>query len=148
MVAVVVTIVVGVVTAVAVSSARSADRATDNRDSLREQAGPILAQVFSVDRAHWEADRARARSAIAGEFAVRYAAELTRPPAAGIAAVRWTPLVVGITDVDDAEGAVVARAEVVTRPVTGTETRDEQTVDAGFTLRDGRWLLDRLDVIG
>ncbi|MEP9415651.1 MULTISPECIES: hypothetical protein [unclassified Gordonia (in: high G+C Gram-positive bacteria)] len=119
----------------------------DNRTTLRAQAGDIVAAVFSVDAAHWQSDRARARSMIAGDFANSYAAQLQRPPASGVAAVRWRAEAVALVDVGTERGATLIRASVTTRPDQGVEITEHSSVRADFASRDGRWLLTSVEVV-
>lgn len=119
----------------------------DNRTTLRAQAGDIVATVFSVDAAHWESDRARARSVIAGDFANSYAAQLQRPPASGVAAVRWRAEAVALVAVGTSTGATLIRASVTTRTDRGTETTEHNSVRADFASHEGRWLLTSVEVV-
>ncbi|MYR08710.1 hypothetical protein GTV32_21415 [Gordonia sp. SID5947] len=133
----------------------SADSATaTSRDELRRDAGKVVAQVFSVDGATWQADRNRARGLVGGEFAARYATELTRPPSDGARSIVWTPEVVGIVDAGPEHGDVLIRAEIVTTPVAaagggpgGVPITENVSVTARFDKLGERWLLTRVEVV-
>ncbi|NDK91819.1 hypothetical protein GYA93_19915 [Gordonia desulfuricans] len=144
-------VVVLVVLVVAVVwGVRAADRhhtVDDNRMSLRAHAGQIVATVFTVDRAHWEADRARAREVIGGDFASTFATALRSPPADGTAAVTWSPGTVALIDVDTESGAALIRSNVVTRTDDGHEETTARTVRAGFVRHGEGWLLTSAEVI-
>lgn len=118
-----------------------------SRRQLRDTAGQVVAQVFSVNRDTWQADRTRARGLVGGRFAANHATELTRPPADGVVRVVWTPDVVGITDVGSERGAAVIRATVRTTPVSGSTIVEKRSVTAQFDRVADRWVLDDLDVL-
>ncbi|MXP20452.1 hypothetical protein GIY30_03655 [Gordonia sp. HNM0687] len=125
------------------------DSATDRaRTELRRSAGEIVAQVFSVTAASWQADRDRARGLVGGEFARRYATELTRPPADGAVRVTWRPDVVGVVAAEPDRGTTLIRASVETvatpdaPPIT-----EKRSVQARFD-RDGDiWQLTGMEVL-
>ncbi|MGC4961852.1 hypothetical protein [Gordonia sp. DT101] len=127
------------------------DSATErSRDQLRNDAGKVVAQVFSVDTATWQADRTRARGLVGGEFAARYASELTRPPADGARSIVWTPEAVGIVDAGPDSGDVLIRAKIVTTPAVasaGAPITERSSVTARFDKADDHWLLTRVEVI-
>ncbi len=144
-------IVVAVLIAALVGVLRtSASDAADERarTELRREAGGIVAQIFSVDAATWQADRARARSLMAGEFAARYAAELGRPPADGARRITWTSDAVGVTDATAESGDVVIAGIVVTTPADGTPpVTEKRSVTARFDRDGDRWVVTRVDVV-
>ncbi len=154
-----VVVIAALVTAVIAAATSLSDqrRTADNRNSLRAHAGAIVAQVFSVDSATWQADRARARTLVAGDFAGSFAAQLHRAPPAGTASVRWHPDSVAIIDTGRDNGDALIRATVLTRsengqPGTGQESTVQKsaehlTLRTGFVLRDGRWLLRDAEVV-
>ncbi|MGW0037658.1 hypothetical protein [Gordonia sp. NPDC003376] len=146
-VAVVVLAVLVAAVACGVRSVHEHRTVDDNRTSLRAQAGRIVATVFTVDRAHWEADRARARAAIGGDFASTFATALRSPPAEPTAAVTWVPGTVALLDVGTESGAALVRSNVVTRTDDGHEETIAHTVRAGFVRHDGRWLLTSAEVV-
>ncbi|MFW0783959.1 hypothetical protein AAFP35_05510 [Gordonia sp. CPCC 206044] len=126
------------------------DAATERaRSELRREAGGIVAQVFSVDVQTWQTDRAKARTLVGGEFADRYATELTRPPSAGAAAITWTSDEVGIIDAGPDHGDVLIRATVRTRGDTGAGSfvEEKRSVTAGFDRVGQRWVLTGLAVL-
>ncbi|MGC4935878.1 hypothetical protein ACLQ3C_19610 [Gordonia sp. DT30] len=135
--------------AVVMAASALADHRTvaDNRDTLRAQAAGIVATVFSVDAADWQADRARSRSLVAADFAGSFAAQLRRAPATGTAAIRWRPDSVAVIDAGTDDGDVLVRASVVTRADGGQETTDHLTLRAGFVLAEGHWLLRSAEVL-
>ncbi|MFW0795525.1 hypothetical protein AAFP30_17070 [Gordonia sp. CPCC 205515] len=118
-----------------------------SRHELREAAGKIVAQVFSVDSDSWAADRKRARGLVGGRFATNHATELTRPPAAGVRSVVWVPDAVGVTDADADHGDTLIRATVTTTPVSGPVVVEQHSVTAQFEHIDGRWVLGDLEVL-
>lgn len=144
-----VVVIAALVTAVIATSTSLSDqrRTADNRDSLRAHAGAIVAQVFSVDTATWQTDRARARTLVAGDFAGSFAAQLHRAPPAGTASVRWHPDTVAIIDTGREDGDALIRATVLTRTGTGQQSTEKLTLQTGFVLRDGRWLLRDAEVV-
>ncbi|QTI68234.1 hypothetical protein [Gordonia polyisoprenivorans] len=146
---VVVVVIAALVTAVITTATSLSDqrRTADNRDSLRAHAGAIVAQVFSVDNATWQADRARARTLVAGDFAGSFATQLHRAPPAGTASVRWHPDSVAIIDTGREGGDALIRATVLTRSGTGQQSTEKLTLRTGFVLRDGRWLLRDAEVV-
>ncbi|WP_439029814.1 hypothetical protein [Gordonia terrae] len=122
--------------------------AADARAELRNSAGGIVAEVFSVDTARWQQDRARARQLIAEEFAETFGAQLDRPPAAGTVAVTWRPEVVSIVEADADEGEALLRVAVTVRPAAEPPTTAYRSVRARFVRADDTWLLAAADVIG
>ncbi|WP_317451346.1 hypothetical protein [Gordonia jinghuaiqii] len=119
-----------------------------NRDELRERAGTIVAEVFSVDSAHWRADRARARDLVAGEFVQTYGTQLDRPPEPGTLAVAWRPEIVSIVETDAAEGRALLRVAVTVRGESAPEVTVSRSILARFIRSDDTWLLAAADVIG
>ncbi|GAB21305.1 hypothetical protein GOPIP_006_00780 [Gordonia polyisoprenivorans NBRC 16320 = JCM 10675] len=144
-----VVVIAALVTAVIATATSLSDqrRTADNRDSLRAHAGAIVAQVFSVDTATWQTDRARARTLVAGDFAGSFAAQLHRAPPAGTSSVRWHPDTVAIIDTGREDGDALIRATVLTRTGTGQQSTEKLTLRMGFVLRDGRWLLRDAEVV-
>lgn len=131
-------------------TAATDDAVDRTRAELRREAGRIVAQVFSVDAARWRADRERARGLVDGEFAARYATELTRPPADGARSVVWTPEVVGIVDAAPDHGDTLIRARIVVTPASAAPAADDiehRSVTAGFDRVDDRWVLTRVEVL-
>lgn len=122
-------------------------RIADNRTSLRQHAPSIITDVFSVDAARWQVDRARARSLVAADFAGSFAAQLRRAPSPGTATVRWRPETVALIDVGTDDGNVLVRASVTTRTDTGVQNTEYRTLRAGFERHDGTWLLRSAEVL-
>ena len=127
----------------------AADRHIEaNRSTLRETAGGIVAQAFSVNRSTWQADRARARDVVGGEFAESQAPALDSPPPDGVDSITWRPDGVGLINVGSRDGDVLVYARVDTVGVVGAQPLSRrQAVQAHLELVDGRWLLTRLDVL-
>lgn len=119
----------------------------ERRAEITRSAGSILHEVFSVHRDNWEKDRARARTLVAGEFAAGNATELTRPLAAGLRAVSWTPEVVAVTDSTTDTADALVRARVTTTPVDGPVRSEDRSVTARFERSDDRWKLARVEVL-
>lgn len=121
-----------------------AERA-DTAEQLQEQAGRVVAEVFSADAATWEADRAHARSLVTATLASSVDTGLTAEPPAGVRAVRWEPVAVGVVDAREQSGtALVVAHVVVTRHDSAAEAQTK-SVSADFVRADGRWLLSGLD---
>lgn len=125
------------------------DAATErSRDEVRRDAGEIVAQVFSVSSDSWRSDRERAQELVGGEFAVRYATELTRPPADGADSVVWRPEAVGIIDADPDHVRALIRATVTTVPArTADPVTEKRSVTAEFGREDNRWTLTSVEVL-
>ncbi|MEE4021507.1 hypothetical protein V1Y59_00345 [Gordonia sp. PKS22-38] len=128
---------------------RADDSATERtRTELRRDAGEIVAQVFSVDVSSWRADRDRARALIGGEFADRYATELTRPPADGVRSVIWRPEVVGVVDAEPDRGQTLIRTSVTTQGSDADEsTTERRSITAQFDRLGGQWVLTAVEVL-
>ena len=122
-------------------------RIAANRISLREQAGGIVDDVFSVDAAHWQDDRARARRLVAAGFAGTFGAQLQRGPAEGTASVRWQSGTVALASVGRDSGTTLIPVVVHTRAAAGAESAENHTVRADLELRDDQWLLTGLEVL-
>lgn len=144
------TVVIALAGAVAVQARTAiADAAAaDRRAELRDSAGTIVAEVFTVRDASWRADRDRARSRVTPEFAAAYASELSRPPQPGTRATQWTPRTVALGDVRGHTGVALIVVSVVTTPDTAPPRTEDRTVSARFRSENGDWLLDGVDVIG
>ncbi|MDL9937887.1 hypothetical protein QSJ18_14125 [Gordonia sp. ABSL1-1] len=137
------------VTISAAHTARDDDAAADNRAELRQHAGRIVSEVFSVHRDRWQADRAHARSLVAPAFLDNYGAQLDRPPADGTVAVEWRPESVGLIAVGTDDGDVLMRVAVTTRTDRSSDpTTIRRSVRTHFVRADDTWLLDRAEVIG
>ncbi|RPA57079.1 hypothetical protein EF294_19605 [Gordonia oryzae] len=158
--AVMAVVMIAALVAVVIAAATSSidqRRTADNRDSLRAHAGEIVAQVFSVDTATWQTDRARARTLVAGDFVGSFAAQLHRAPPAGTVSVRWHPDTVAIIDTGREDGDALIRATVLTRSENGPknsgqenavqESAEHLTLRAGFVRHDRRWLLRDAEVV-
>ncbi|GAB99867.1 hypothetical protein GONAM_11_00470 [Gordonia namibiensis NBRC 108229] len=129
------------------------DALEQSREQLRERAGTIVADVFSVDSSRWQQDRTRARALVARDFLDSYGAQLTRPPEQGTASVVWRPEVVSVVDADSTEGQALLRVTVTVRsdaPArTGAATTTaRRSVLARFIRADDEWLLAAADVVG
>ncbi|AZZ81166.1 hypothetical protein QEN35_06535 [Gordonia alkanivorans] len=129
------------------------DALQQSREQLRERAGTIVADVFSVDSTRWQQDRSRARALVARDFLDSYGAQLSRPPEQGTAAVVWRPEVVSVVDADDTEGQALLRVAVTVRSDAparseAAATTVRRSVLARFVRADDAWLLAAADVIG
>ena len=118
-----------------------------NRTAVRDVAGQAVAQLFSVSRSSWQADRARARGVVGGEFAESYSTVLAGPPADGIDAIVWRPDAVGLVDVGTATADVVISATIETVRSGGARTSARRSVQARLDQANGRWLVTRIDVL-
>ena len=122
------------------------NRLAANRSQAQQQAGPLVAQVFSFAPDTYEQDRERARSLVTDEFAEQYAASLD-PATVPDHSVRWTPIETGISDVGADHAEVVVSAEVV-QTRTGTEPeRFVKAVDVRLEKVGGDWKLARADEV-
>ncbi|SDU83436.1 hypothetical protein [Gordonia westfalica] len=124
-----------------------------SREQLRDRAGTIVADVFSVDSARWQQDRSRARELVARDFLDSYGAQLTRPPEPGTVSVVWRPEIVSVVDADATEGKALMRVAVTVRAGAPAESEPSATtvrrsVLARFVRADDTWLLAAADVIG
>ncbi|MBM7276982.1 hypothetical protein JTZ10_04350 [Gordonia rubripertincta] len=142
-----------VAVAVAWRAHAAGDALQQSREQLRERAGTIVADVFSVDSARWQQDRSRARALVARDFIDSYGAQLTRPPEQGTAAVVWRPETVSVVDADATEGQALLRVAVTVRPDAPSRpdaaaTTLRRSVLARFIRADDEWLLAAADVIG
>ncbi|MEO9327792.1 hypothetical protein [Gordonia aurantiaca] len=139
---------------VAVGFAWRAERSgaddADARAQLRDVAGTIVADVFSVDAGRWQQDRARARGLVAGEFLDNYGSQLARPPADGAVSIVWRPETVGIVVADADEGQALLRVAVTVRAAeaTGDPATTRRSVLARFVRVDDAWRLAAAEVIG
>ena len=141
-------IVLVAATAVYGWASRSRDAVTAREQAATQvaaQAGSLVADVFSVDRSQWQADRARAAALLAEPLATSQRAALAAGPPDGVAAIRWSPVEAGVVraEADIATAVVVADVTVVAGD--GAQESTRKTVQADLVRRDGRWLLSGLD---
>ncbi|GAA3952504.1 hypothetical protein [Gordonia caeni] len=112
---------------------------------LEADAGRMIAEVFSAEAATWQADREHARSLVTGSLASSAATGLSAPAPAGVRAVRWEPVSVGVTAAQEDSGTALVVANVVVTHEDREPDADTKTVTADFVREDGRWLLSTLD---
>ncbi|MFM9377504.1 hypothetical protein [Gordonia sp. VNK21] len=117
----------------------------DTGDELRAQAGIVISEVFSADAGSWQADRARARTLVGGPLQTSMAEALGAPVPAGVSAVRWQPLAVGVVDEQADSGTAVIVVRVLVIPESGQSTESIKSVNADFARSDGRWVLTGMD---
>ncbi|ETD33665.1 hypothetical protein [Williamsia sp. D3] len=117
-----------------------------NRSQAQQQAGPLVAQVFSFATDTYGQDRERARSLVTDEFAEQYATSLD-PAAVPDYSVSWTPIETGISDVGTDHAELVVSAEVA-QTRTGTEpARYVKAVEVRLEKVGGDWKLARADEV-
>lgn len=133
----------------AVAGARDDDQVAATRSELREQASSIVAEVMSVDIADTDADRARARALVTGEFAASTGDALTAPPPTGVASIRWRPVRTALTDTGTGWGETLLAFDVTTvgTAACAAPIVTRRALAARFEQIDGRWLLTRAEVI-
>lgn len=114
-----------------------------NRSQVQQQAGPLVAQVFSIQPEDYEQDRGRARSLVTDEFAQQFSQILDPAvtPAPALS-VTWTPVHTGITAVtsDHADA-------VVSATVTAGATRSTKVLDVRFERSGDTWKIARADEV-
>lgn len=113
---------------------------------LRSQAGSIVAQVLSWNGMTLRADRQRARTLVTDSYAERSGLDAEFPTAITDSALTFSPGTVGVVQADATSGTVLIDG-TLTRMAMGNRTPQAQTLTADFVARDGRWLLDRIDVV-
>lgn len=117
----------------------------DTTAQLQEQAGRIVADVFSARAASWEQDRAHARTLITPSLAASVATALSAQPPAGTRSVRWEPRQVGVVDAHEDSGTALVVVDVVVTSERGEPTVRTKSVNAEFRRSGDRWLLNGLD---
>lgn len=117
----------------------------DTAEELESRAGQVIAEVFSAEAATWEADREHARSLVTSSLASSVATGLTAPAPAGVRAVRWEPVSVGVSAANEESGTALVVANVVVTHQDREPDADTKTVAADFVREDGRWLLSTVD---
>lgn len=122
------------------------DRLAANRSQAQQQAGPLVAQVFSFATDTYAQDRERARSLVTDEFAEQYATSLD-PAAVPDHSVSWTPIETGISDVGTDHAELVVSAEVA-QTRTGTDPATfVKAVEVRLEKVGGDWKLARADEV-
>lgn len=117
-----------------------------NRSQAQQQAGPLVAQVFSFATDTYAQDRERARSLVTDEFAEQYATSLD-PAAVPDHSVNWTPIETGISDVGTDHAELVVSAEVA-QTRTGTDPATfVKAVEVRLEKVGGDWKLARADEV-
>ncbi|NMO02190.1 hypothetical protein HH308_13310 [Gordonia sp. TBRC 11910] len=126
-----------------------ADAARADADAgpqLRSQAGSIVAQVLSWNGHTMTADRNRARSLVTDAYARRSGLDDPVPAEVTDQSLTFTPRTVGVGYANATSGTVLIDG-TLTRTALGKRTPTPQTVTAAFVSSDGRWLVDRIDVV-
>ena len=120
-------------------------RLDDNRAEVARAAGPLVAQLFSVDAAN-PTGREQARAAVTDEFAQQYADVLNVEPPAGVTIV-WKPVHTGISDVGETHADVVVSAQV-TETVPGAQATDAtKVVEVELERTGDQWKIARADEV-
>lgn len=123
------------------------DQLATNRTQVQQQAGLLVAQVFSVQSENYEQDRSRARSLVTDEFAQQYS-QILDPAVtpAPTSSVTWTPAHTGISAVTADHADAVVSATVTqggaAEPVTST-----RVLDVGLERSGGAWKIARADEV-
>lgn len=119
------------------------DQLADNRSQVQQQAGPLVAQVFSVESENYAQDRSRARSLVTDEFAQQYS-QILDPKAmpAPASSVTWTPVHTGISAVTEDHADAVVSATVTANEVTST-----RVLDVRLERSDNTWKIARADEV-
>ncbi|MFC0313296.1 hypothetical protein ACFQNE_16175 [Gordonia phosphorivorans] len=112
---------------------------------LNEQAGRILAEVFSARAVSWEQDRAHARTLVTPTLAASVATAFAASPPTGTRSVRWEPLQVGVVDAQEDSGTAVVVVNVIVTPEQGEPTVRTKSVNAEYRRSGDRWLLNGVD---
>jgi hypothetical protein len=122
------------------------ERLAVNRGQALQQAGPLVAEVFSVGAGSYARDRERARALVTDEFAEQYAASFDMKTAPE-SSVTWTPIETGISDVGPDHADVVVSAEVARSRPGSDPARTIKAVDVRLEKVGGVWKLDRADEV-
>lgn len=117
----------------------------DTTDELAEQAGQIVAEVFTAQAQTWRSDRARAREQVTPQLAASAASGLSDAPPAGVRSVRWEPLSVGVVDAHRDWGTALVVANVVVTTSDGRQRTETKSVSVDLVRSGDRWLLSGLD---
>jgi hypothetical protein len=117
-----------------------------NRTQAQQQAGPLIAQIFSVGSDTYAQDRKRARALVTDEFAEQYAASLDQTSAPA-SSVTWTPVQTGISDVGSDHVDVVVSADVVETAPGSDPAAFTKVLDVRLEKVDGAWKLARADEV-
>lgn len=119
------------------------DQLATNRSQVQQQAGPLVAKVFSIQPENYEQDRDRARSLVTDEFAQQFAQILdpavTPAPAS---TVTWAPVYTGISEITLDHADAVVSATVTAGAVTSTKVLDVRLERSGDT-----WKIARADEV-
>jgi hypothetical protein len=125
---------------------RDDEELATNRSQAQQQAGPLVAQIFSVGADTYAQDRERARDLVTDEFAEQYAASLD-PKTVPAASVSWTPVETGISDVGSGHVDVVVSADVVESAPGRDPVAFAKVLDVRLEKVDGVWKLARADEV-
>lgn len=119
-----------------------------NRSQVQEQAGPLVAQVFSVRADESDQDRNRARTLVTDEFAQQYA-QILDPDAdsAPTSSLIWTPVHTGISAVTADHADVVVSATVTQDGATAEPSTYTRVLDVRLERSGDEWKLARADEV-
>lgn len=124
------------------------DRLATNRAEVEQQAGPLVAQVFSAKVEESDQDRKRARSLVTDEFAQQYA-QILDPDAdsAPTSSLTWTPVHTGVSAVTADHADAVVSATVTQVGANAEPSTHTRVLDVRLERSGDEWKLARADEV-